>query len=81
MVLPPFQRRGYGKFLISMSYYLSGKIDNKSCTPERPLSNMGALSYKSYWKETILSALKSHIPFRKANYDITVREISEYTNI
>ncbi len=42
---------------------------------------MGALSYKSYWKETILSALKSHIPFRKANYDITVREISEYTNI
>ena len=23
MVLPPYQRRGYGKFLISLSYFLS----------------------------------------------------------
>ena len=38
MVLPPFQRKGYGKFLISLSYFLSGKVENRICTPERPLS-------------------------------------------
>jgi GNAT superfamily N-acetyltransferase len=56
MVLPPYQRRGYGKFLISLSYYLSTK-ENRVCTPERPLSDMGKVSYKSYWTDTLLEAL------------------------
>ena len=60
---------------------MSGEIDNKLCTPERPLSDMGALSYKSYWKDAIFTALKTHPPFRKANYDISIREISDFTNI
>lgn len=81
MVLPPYQRKGYGKFLISLSYYLSGEIDDMVCTPERPLSDLGALSYKSYWKEVIFNALRSHPPFRKATYDISVRELSDFTKI
>lgn len=79
MVLPCYQRRGYGRFLISLSYYLSGGIDDKTCTPERPLSEMGAISYKSYWKDTIFEALRSK--FKKAKYDITARELSDYTKI
>lgn len=81
MVLPPFQRRGFGKFLISLSYYLSGKIEDKVCTPERPLSKMGALSYQSYWKDAIFKALSSHQPFLKSDFDVSVRELSEHTNI
>ena len=81
MVLPPYQRKGYGRFLISLSYYLSGIIDELVCTPERPLSDMGAISYQSYWKDTIFEVLRSNPTFRKANYDITVREISDATKI
>jgi len=81
MVLPPYQRKGYGRFLIAFSYYLSGQIDDLCCTPERPLSELGALSYKSYWKHTIFEALKSNEAFKKGNTDITVREISDYTKI
>jgi hypothetical protein len=78
MVLPPFQRQGFGKFLISLSYYLSG---GKLCTPERPLSKMGALSYKSYWKDVIFKALASHEPFFKSDFEISVKGLSKLTNL
>jgi histone acetyltransferase MYST1 len=51
MVMPPYQRRGFGKFLISLSYELS---KGRKCTPEKPLSDMGKVGYKSYWSDTIL---------------------------
>ena len=51
MVMPPYQRRGFGKFLISLSYELS---KGRKCTPEKPLSDMGKVGYKSYWTDTIL---------------------------
>ena len=81
MILPHHQRKGYGKFMISLSYYLSAQIENRICTPERPLSNMGAISYKSFWKDQILLALKDNSKFKNAKHDITAREISEYTKI
>jgi histone acetyltransferase MYST1 len=74
MVLPPFQRRGYGQFLISMSYYLSKK-ENRICTPETPLSDLGRISYKSYWTNTVLETLLKY----KGN--LSIKELSEQTGI
>lgn len=74
IVLPPFQRKSFGKFLISFSYELS-KIEKKSGSPEKPLSDLGRKSYLSYWKQAILDCLKKEVG------TISLDEISERTSI
>lgn len=74
LTLPPYQRKGYGKFLISFSYELSKK-EGKVGTPERPLSDLGLLSYRGYWTRVLLDILKKH----KSN--ISIKELSDMTAI
>ncbi|ODV67838.1 hypothetical protein HYPBUDRAFT_161350 [Hyphopichia burtonii NRRL Y-1933] len=57
LTLPIYQRKGYGNLLIDFSYLLS-RNEFKFGTPEKPLSDLGLLSYKNYWKVTIASKLK-----------------------
>uniref|UniRef100_A0A7S3JTT6 Histone acetyltransferase n=1 Tax=Aureoumbra lagunensis TaxID=44058 RepID=A0A7S3JTT6_9STRA len=57
LTFPQYQRNGYGTLLISLSYELS-KLENKQGSPEKPLSDLGKLSYRSYWTWTILNSLR-----------------------
>jgi len=72
--LPPFQRNGYGKFLISFSYELS-KLESVVGSPEKPLSDLGKLSYRSYWSWVLLDILKD---FKGT---ASIKELSEITSI
>jgi len=74
LTFPPYQRKGYGKFLISLSYELS-KREGTVGSPEKPLSDLGKLSYRSYWTYVLLSTLKE----RKGN--ISIKELSRLTAI
>ena len=61
LTLPPYQRLGYGKVLIEFSYELS-KMEAKTGTPEKPLSDLGLLCYRRYWSMTILDILVNLTP-------------------
>jgi hypothetical protein len=57
LTLPQYQRKGYGKLIISLSYEIS-KQERKTGTPEKPLSDLGKFSYRSYWTYCLLKLLR-----------------------
>lgn len=59
VALPPYQKKGYGRLLISLGYEIA-KRRRRSGGPERPLSDLGKLAFSSYWRETIVDLLKVH---------------------
>ncbi|KAG2216896.1 hypothetical protein INT45_010592 [Circinella minor] len=74
MVLPSQQRKGYGRLLIELSYEIS-KHQGIIGSPEKPLSSLGELGYRSYWASTLIVALRD---FRG---QLTIQELSKRTTI
>ncbi|KAI8583050.1 hypothetical protein K450DRAFT_223970 [Umbelopsis ramanniana AG] len=76
MVLPPHQRKGYGKLMIEFSYELA-RHENQIGTPEKPLSDLGHRGYRSYWASVILRSLvQSDVP-----NEMTIEQLSQLTYI
>jgi histone acetyltransferase HTATIP len=74
LTLPQYQRLGYGKLLIAFSYELSRK-EGKLGSPEKPLSDLGLLSYRAYWTETLVSILVNMAE------DVNLDELAAMTSI
>ena len=72
MTLPQYQRQGYGRFLIEFSYLLS-KVEGIPGTPEKPLSDLGRVSYHSYWKSVVLEYLDKH----RESKELKIAEITK----
>lgn len=75
LTLPPYQRQGYGRMLIDFSYLLS-KTEQKVGSPETPLSDLGLISYRSYWKNILLEYLSKF-----EGNSISIKDISQETAI
>ena len=61
LVLPIHQRKGYGHLLIDFSYLLT-RVEKKTGSPEKPLSDMGLVSYRNYWRLVICYYLQDSKP-------------------
>lgn len=76
LTMPQYMRQGYGKMLIDFSYLLS-RQEGKIGSPERPLSDLGLLSYRSYWTDVILNYLVE----RDSAAELSIRDISQDTAV
>ena len=75
LTLPQHQRHGYGRLLIEFSYELT-KREGKTGSPEKPLSDLGLISYRAFWAEKIMEYLLAN-----DLTDISLDEIAHRTSI
>ncbi|KAI0396615.1 hypothetical protein F5Y17DRAFT_418937 [Xylariaceae sp. FL0594] len=81
LTLPIHQRKGYGHLLIDFSYLLT-RVEEKSGSPEKPLSDMGLVSYRNYWRLVLCRYLLEHVPEDKnVKKGISIRQISDDTGM
>lgn len=76
LVLPFFQKKGYGKFLINFSYELAS-IEGLIGTPERPLSDFGRQAYLSFWLQRLIDYIRTLKEDQLNN--LTISQLSKAT--
>ncbi|EEH20919.1 hypothetical protein PABG_03150 [Paracoccidioides brasiliensis Pb03] len=74
LTLPIHQRKGYGNLLIDFSYLLT-RVERKTGSPEKPLSDMGLVSYRNYWRLVLSYQL------RHQKSPVSIAELSERTGM
>lgn len=83
LTLPIYQRKGYGHFLMDFSYLLTRR-EFKWGTPEKPLSDLGLLSYRNFWKmkcAQVLIDLKKLLSDNSMSLQISLEDISNLTGM
>ncbi|KAG5294994.1 histone acetyltransferase [Histoplasma ohiense] len=74
LTLPIHQRKGYGNLLIDFSYLLT-RVERKTGSPEKPLSDLGLVSYRNYWRLVLSYQL------RNQKSPVSIAELSERTGM
>ncbi|KAI5923415.1 hypothetical protein F4810DRAFT_668778 [Camillea tinctor] len=81
LTLPIHQRKGYGHLLIDFSYLLT-RVEEKTGSPEKPLSDMGLVSYRNYWRLVLCKYLIDRVPEDKLQKKgLSIRQISDDTGM
>lgn len=81
LTLPIHQRKGYGNLLIDFSYLLT-RVEQKTGSPEKPLSDMGLVSYRNYWRLIMCRYLLQHVPADKSQKrGLSIKQISDDTGM
>ncbi|KAK2592252.1 Histone acetyltransferase [Conoideocrella luteorostrata] len=81
LTLPIHQRKGYGNLLIDFSYLLT-KVEEKTGSPEKPLSDMGLVSYRNYWRLELCRYFLDFMEGDRHKQDgLSVKKISDDTGM
>ncbi|RCN26753.1 MOZ/SAS family protein, partial [Ancylostoma caninum] len=79
VTLPCYQKQGFGRFLIDFSFLLSRR-EHLSGTPERPLSDLGRISYASYWRTSLFEYIHEHVP-KNSTKKLLLTDLAKGTGI
>lgn len=77
MVLPPSRSKGYGGFLVRLSYEIA-RTEGMVGTPERPLSRSGNVLFRKVWKDEVLYAV---FGLSEQGVPVTVNELSHRSGL
>lgn len=83
LTLPIHQRKGYGNLLIDFSYLLT-RAEQRTGSPEKPLSDMGLVSYRNYWRLIMCKYLLEQAGDQGRSgkmLGLSIRKISEDTGM
>jgi MOZ/SAS family len=63
-------------FLLPFPGYLLTRVEGKIGSPEKPLSDLGLISYRSYWKDVLLAYLCS-----RSGRTLSIKDISQVRRV